>query len=116
MSDEHRTAYRPTADEIEAAWAVMRDGAEMNGGAMRLTERALIAAAEARRDFPLRTVPATDYDALCELLASVAGLACLAPEDLADYLRDHEGATDASIALLGRVRAGARSADLFPHR
>lgn len=42
--------YRPTADEIEAAWAVMHDGAQMYGSAYRLTERALIAARLARQD------------------------------------------------------------------
>ena len=46
--DQASQPYRPTADEIEAAWAVMHDGAHMNGGAYRLTERALIAAHKAR--------------------------------------------------------------------
>lgn len=40
--------YYPTADEVEAAWAIMHDGAEMNGGAYRLTEDALVAAHNAR--------------------------------------------------------------------
>lgn len=47
-SQQQRHEYQPTADEIEAAWAVMHDGAEMNGGAYRLTERTLIAAHDAR--------------------------------------------------------------------
>lgn len=59
-----------------------------------------------------RMVPATEYDALCDLLEDVARLAVSDPEDIACDLSIEHG--DDAVEWFRRVVRGDRSRDLFP--